>query len=73
LSASDLQSLPRLTNGTIAQLPLEEVEDSDHVREVVAVQQPVGRPADVVEPEQVYQALIHPEISQNEQARKRCF
>ncbi len=66
LTNRDLQSLPRLTNGSIPQLPLDEYEDPDHVRDVIEVNTSVGRNPDPLEPEQVYAALVEPNITQNE-------
>ena len=70
LSYSDLLSLPRRTNGTMPQLPLAEYEDPDHVRDVAEKTVSVGRNPDPLEPEQVYAAMVEPNITQNELYRR---
>lgn len=70
LTHRDLVSLPRRTNGQVPQLPLADYQDADHVRAVAEKTVTVGRTPDSLEPEQVYAALVEPEISQNELYRR---
>lgn len=70
LTDTDLHSLPRRNTGTMAQLPLDEYDDADHVREVAENTTAVGRNPDPLEPDYVYTALLDPDISQNELYRR---